>query len=244
MMTYKQFMAAMQFPLGRTKLTISPAISGWSFRQVNHDVDQYPIVMAERGLAGTQPILHGTSSEGSTGLSNRTFVYPCIVGIRDGDAADDIETAIGLRFEHTLAAEHRHKFLEFGECGLVYCGAATPPAYPHTARCDVRWDLATGTTEPNVAEYRIRPFVGFDSDLYVYLRRQLPPNHDEPESGGEVDETALSDRTAAFAATDKLYMKIPWLHEYGEITVEIPLVNLHTAVAKVKSLLTPAPAED
>ena len=149
-------------------------------------------------------------------------------------SSTEVSAGIGIAVNGTQS-DTRHYILDSQNMtGLVHC-YETAPAYRNSAQLRVDWDFNSGTTKPDVAVFRGIPRVTHISQTLIFFEEQMTARWGDGESPAH--ESALSGRTAALAAGDRLAIGIPWIHRDHELVAEVNVSKLIHAIAKVKALV-------
>ena len=116
----------------------------------------------------------------------------------------------------------------------------TSPAYKATCQIAVQEALASGTATFGLFKLRGIAMTGKLDQPLVFFHAQMPPGWGSGPEAPEVHEAAISGRTPALAAGDRLHLGIPWLHAYGEMVFTFDVASLALARAELVRQLTPA----
>lgn len=221
--------------------TSHAAASGWEFRKFTHPRTGHPMSIAQKNGEdwGDRPSPYDSSEQ-------RAMLT--VSAVRLGADAASIEVAAGISLAATSGSsaparsaeeDARHLVLDDqGRTGLIYC-YETAPATRNTCQIPVTWNMDGAA--PDVERFRGIPRLGHRTEHIVFLHEQMTARWSEGVA--PTPETALS-APGAFQAGDRAVMGIPWVHEYGELTVRFHVDTLAAALTHLKGLVTPAPGKD
>lgn len=225
---------------GGTSAAPGPRVTDWAFQMSDpHPIDGWPLVYAIGPSSVPYHVSHGRHLNAHA-MSTEIVLSGC----RKGPAASDIEMSFGLDVHMNMDTFGRGRG-RILDNAWPFPSIETAPAYTDTMQIRFRADLADTTTALGIEKLRGQALIGKHGEILIFIVGEMPDGWSTGTS--ERPESVFSGRTAAFAATDKLTLGIPWISaDYGEIVFQYSLAHFHTAAAKVRTLLTPppAPAED
>ena len=203
-------------------------LTGWRFRKMDHPLDGNKMAIGEHPMS-----LHG---EYDPTVSQTR--YDAVLFLSAVRLASSTEVSAGLGIAlYGSQTDIRHSILDNQNMtGLVYC-YETAPAYRDSVQLRVDWQFDAGTTKDDVAVFRGIPRVTHISETLIFIEEQMTARWATGESDAPAHESALSGRTAALAAGDKIAIGIPWIHRDHELVAKVDLSKLVHAVAKVKDLV-------
>ena len=206
---------------------------GWRIATGDHPIDGHKMALA----VGLNHIPEGRRHTVGDPMAVRAVLTASYV-------AGAVEAAFGVDIHHIFRNDGRLALLPAGDstCGLVHC-IETAPATKGTAQVRAGWKLDTTTTNPGIDKFRGTPVIGKLDEHVIYFGSEMPagwPTGDIVER----PEAAITNRTAAFHASDKLYLGVPWIHKHGELILDFRAELLRKAAQHVRSLVTPAPEPD
>ena len=218
-------------------VTPTPAVSGWTFRALDsHPIDGWKMVYAYSDFIYP---LHYPGKQRPVDWPT-LGVLAVLTGVRMGDAVSDIEMSAGLMMYRDLDEENRPAVAPHDHRGHVH-SKDTAPATKHTCQIRVKEHLATGRTSFGIELLRGISLTGQPQVHMIHFHAQMLPGW--ADGVAEQVESAISGRTATLGTGDRLVLGVPWLHEFGEMVIDMDVSKLVLARAAVISLLTP-PAPD
>ena len=211
-----------------------PNLTGWDFRTATHPLDGNKIALADRGMT-----LHGEFDPTNSHINYNASLFLTAARLSN---SKEVSAGIGIWIQGTIS-DIRHSILDNQNVtGFVHC-FETAPATRDTTQMRAAWKFADGTTKSDVAVFRGVPRLAHISETVIFLEQEMTALWASGEYDPVREESALSARTAALAAGDKMAIAIPWIHRDHELIAEVDLSKLAHAVAKVKALVAPPPSE-
>ena len=226
----RRFFGAVSICEAKTKETIPDSeqsnLAGWNFRKAYHQLDDHKMAIASHSME-----LHGEYDPNNSEIRYEATMFLSAVRLA---TSTEVSAGFGIAI-HGSQADMRNSILDNQNMtGLVYC-YETAPAYKDTAQIRVNWRFDTGTTKPDVAVFRGVPRVTHISETLIFLNEQMTERWHDGDSPAH--ESAISGRTAAITAGDKMAIGIPWIHHDHFLVAVADLTNLLNALSKVKDLV-------